>query len=101
MESRGALIVLGDRIYATQYQKLNDIAKEKNTPRAEIIRNMLDTYIRVYLNVHAGEFCCQCCGTVTKNRYRHDVVVGDEIFVFGDCCYFNDKYKSIIIRMIQ
>lgn len=99
-DHREPLVVINTRIYARQHKKLSEIAQERHLLVSSLVRTMLDTYLRVYINVHSGEFCCQSCGTVTKNRHRHDVVVGDEIFSFGDCCYFNDKYKQVILRMI-
>lgn len=124
---REPVTLIRDRVYYSQIETLTLIAKYQKIPRAQLFRDILDEFLEVYLiraNMYicsqcktvqkkvegkcvkcgskwrSETFSCQNCGTTRKNKERHEVPVGQEVFVFGDCCYFSGQYKELIKRMI-
>jgi hypothetical protein len=47
-----------------------------------------------------GKFFCQCCGLEETTKKQHTVPIGFEKFFFCDDCFFSDKYKEFIKRML-
>ena len=47
-----------------------------------------------------GVFYCQACSSENPVKKMHLVPVGFEEFIFCDECFFNDKYKEFIRRIL-
>jgi hypothetical protein len=92
-------------------EKIISIAKHEEMHISAAIRELLGIALTYYeyrrgtLNPDAPQnsktFHCQVCAKETSVRKRHSVAINLEEFKFCEDCFFADKHKPFMVRMIN
>jgi len=75
------------------------VMKAESLTYTDAIIVLLQRRLREYQEKH-GVFYCQNCSGEYKKKQAHVVPVGFEEFIFCDDCFFSDKYKEFIRKIL-
>ena len=75
------------------------VARAENKNYTDALIVLLQRRLKEYL-AKSGTFYCQQCGGEFKKKHAHEVPVGIEEFIFCDDCFFSDRYKMFIRKIL-
>lgn len=85
------------------FKQIQLISQKDKLPNLnELLEKIVELGIQQYfvIQVHRNGAHCQCCGTWNSRRKSHNIVIGFDTFVIGDCCFNTDKYKEFVTKFI-